>query len=142
MGDSIVGSKEQFEMLFDFEKLKGGYESFTKLIEQCQLGYSHVQDELMIDHQAKAFEFLYNLVSFAHKDIVSQITNMQEHYSELDGYAESIDPVLTQMLDDLDSKLEDMAPAMDSLLDTKMQGNNWKGFSGAIQKFLYKFGLW
>lgn len=142
MGNSIVGSEEQFMMLFKFEHLKGSYASFKTLLEQCQLNYDHIHDDLSIAHQAKAFEFLYNLVSCSHKDLVSQISFMQEHYSDLDGFAESISPAINEILDDLDTKLSEMGPVMDELLDTRMQNKNWKGFSRVAQDFLQKFGLW
>lgn len=142
MGNSIVGSEEQFMMLFKFEYLKGSYDSFKKLLEQCQLSYDHVKDEMPIDHQARAFEFLYNMVSCAHKDLVEQISFMQENYSHLDGFSESISPQINDILDSLDAKMGEMGPVMDSLLDTRMQGRSWKGFSHTIQDFLHKFGLW
>lgn len=142
MGNSIVGSEEQFMMLFKFEYLKGSYASFKKLLEQCQLSYEHIRDDLHTNEQAKAFEFLYNLVSCAHKELVSQINALQDHYSELDGFSESISPEINAILDDLDEKLGQMGPVMDTLLDTRMQNKSWKGFSKTMQDFLHKFGLW
>lgn len=142
MGNSIIGSEEQFMMLFKFEYLKGSHHSFKKLLEQCQLSYDHIKDDFPVQHQAKAFEFLYNMVSCAHKDLVAQISYMQEHYSHLDGFDESISPQINEILDGLDEKMNDMGPVMDSLLDTQMQGKSWKGFSHSVQEFLKKFGLW
>lgn len=142
MGNSIVGSEEQFVMLFKFERLKGSYDAFKILLEQCKLSYDHVQDELSIDHQAKAFEFLYNLVTRANKELVEQIQDMQENCSHLEGFSESIAPVIDEILEDLDSKIEDMGPVMDSLMDARMQGRNLKRFSFSLKTFLQQYGLW
>lgn len=134
MTQSIIGSEEEFRLLFKFEYLKGSYDSFKKRYEHCYLVYEHVQDEMSVSTRARVFEYLYNFVSDANKDLLHQVGEMQAQFSHLEAYQESVSPVLTGILEEVEEMMSQLEPQMDDFMEAKFRGHK-RTFGQAMKSF-------
>lgn len=138
MSNSIIASEEEFNMICKFHRLQGNYDSFKRSYERLQNVYDHVEDEMTPAIKARAFEQLYDFVSEANKDLIHRVGEMQSEFSHLEGYQESVSPVLSEILDEIEQLMSKMEPTYEAFMESKFRGHK-RTLGQSIKAFFLSF---